>query len=142
WDGDVSQWPTGDRGVLLAVSDGMGGANAGEVASALSIEGLARGMIDAAKRGQPDGDDLRRVVEQVSWAVHQAGRRPDRRGMGATMTAALLSGTTMYVAQVGDSRAYLLRDGSMGQVTHDQSYVQMLVDAGVITPEQAEKSSA
>ncbi len=142
WSGDVSQWSSGDGGVLLAVSDGMGGANAGEVASALTIEAVVRGMVDAARRGPPDGDALRRVIEQASWAVHQAGRRPDRRGMGATLTAVLVADAIAYVAQIGDSRAYLLRDGGIGQLTHDQSYVQMLVDAGVLTQEQAEKSSA
>ncbi len=142
WSGDVVQWSSGEGGVLLAVSDGMGGANAGEVASALSIEAVVRGMVEAAKRGVPDGEALRRVIEQASWAVHQAGKRPDRRGMGATLTAVLVAETTAYVAQIGDSRAYLLRDESIGQLTHDQSYVQMLVDVGVMTPEQAEKSSA
>jgi serine/threonine protein phosphatase PrpC len=142
WGGNVTQWTTGEGGVVLAVSDGMGGANAGEVASALTIEAVVRGMVEAAKHGAPDGEALRRVIEQASWAVHQAGRRPDRRGMGATLTAVLVADSAAYVAQIGDSRAYLLRDGTIGQLTHDQSYVQMLVDVGVMTPEQAEKSSA
>ncbi len=139
--GSVVRW-SASAGVLLAVSDGMGGANAGEVASALTVESLVRGMIEAARDGEPDGEALRLVIEQASWAVHEAARRPDRRGMGATLTAALLTRTTGYVAQIGDSRAYLLREGGIGQLTHDQSYVQLLVDAGVMTPAQAERSSA
>src|SRR5262249_52048137 len=106
------------------------------------IEALVRGMVEYARDGQPDGEALRRVVEQTSWAVHEAARRPDRRGMGATLTAALIVGDSLFIAQIGDSRAYLIRDSKIGQLTHDQSYVQLLVDAGVMTPEQAERSSA
>jgi len=142
WSGGLAHWSTSPGGLLLAVSDGMGGANAGEVASALTVEGVVRGLVEASRDKRPDGEDLRRVVEQASWAVHQAGRRPDRRGMGATLTAVLIAGSTAWVAQIGDSRAYLLRDGDIGRLTHDQSYVQMLVDAGVMTQDQAEKSSA
>lgn len=144
WDGRaLAEWRLGSSGVLLAVSDGMGGANAGEVASALSVENVVRGMVDHARRARPDGEALRHVIEEASRTVHQEGREnPARRGMGATFTAVLLTGPTAFVAQIGDSRAYLVRGGRIGQVTHDQSYVQMLVDAGVLTPEQAEKSSA
>jgi serine/threonine protein phosphatase PrpC len=60
--------------------------------------------------------------------------------MGATLTAMLLMGSMAYVAQIGDSRAYLMRGGRIGQITHDQSYVQMLVDAGVMTAAEAEAS--
>ena len=136
----VQSWSTGRNGVLIEVSDGMGGARAGEVASALSIEGVIEGMKSATRTGPPDGETLRSVIEHVSEKVHLAAQRPDRRGMGATMTAALIQGRSAYFAQIGDSRAYLIRDGKIGQVTHDQSYVQMLVDAGVMTPEEAERS--
>jgi len=98
------------------------------------------GMVRAVREKAADGDTLRRVIEMASDKVHEAGKRPDRRGMGATLTAALVVGHTAYVAQIGDSRMYLLRGGRIGQVTHDQSYVQMLVDAGVMTPEEAEAS--
>jgi serine/threonine protein phosphatase PrpC len=125
---------------LLAVSDGMGGAKAGEIASALTVESVLRGMVEASRGKTPDGETLRSVVERASDKVHEAGKRSDRRGMGATLTAALVDGATAFVAQIGDSRAYLLRGGNIGQVTHDQSYVQMLVDAGIMTPEEAERS--
>jgi serine/threonine protein phosphatase PrpC len=119
----------------------MGGAKAGEVASALSVEGVIDGMLSASNLGQPNGEMLRQVVEQASHRVYEEGRHhSDRKGMGATLTAILLSGTTAYVAQIGDSRAYLLRGGKIGQITRDQSYVQMLVDAGVMTPEEASTS--
>ena len=138
--GKPTTWSAGAAGVLLEVSDGMGGAKAGEVASALSIEGVLSGMLDAAKAGHTSDKTLRAVIERVSKKIYEAGKRPDRRGMGATLTAILVKGTTAYVAQIGDSRAYLLRNPKRGQVTHDQSYVQMLVDAGVMTPEEAERS--
>lgn len=138
--GQTATWSAGGAGVLLEVSDGMGGAKAGEVASALSIDGVLSGMLDAAKAGQTNDQTLRAVIERVSNKIYEAAKRPDRRGMGATLTAILVKGTTAYVAQIGDSRAYLLRGGKLGQITHDQSYVQMLVDAGVMTPEEAERS--
>jgi serine/threonine protein phosphatase PrpC len=142
WPGgqQASAWSAAGSGVLLEVSDGMGGAKAGEVASALSIEGVLTGMLEAAKAGHVSDKVLRSVIERVSKKIYEAGKRPDRRGMGATLTAILVKGRTAYVAQIGDSRAYLLRDGKLGQITHDQSYVQMLVDAGVMTPEEAERS--
>lgn len=141
WQGGAAtQWSTTEAGVLLLVSDGMGGAKAGEVASALSVEAVLGGMVRAVREKPADGEMLRRVIEQASEQVHEASKRADRRGMGATLTAALVVGHTAYVAQIGDSRMYLLRAGHIGQVTHDQSYVQMLVDAGVMTPEEAESS--
>jgi serine/threonine protein phosphatase PrpC len=138
--GTAAKWSTTEGGVLLVVSDGMGGAKAGEVASALSVEAVLGGMLRAVREKPANGDTLRRVIEQASEKVHEAGKRPDRKGMGATLTAVLLTGMTAYVAQIGDSRAYLLRGGKIGQVTHDQSYVQMLVDAGVMTAAEAEAS--
>lgn len=139
-DRRTAAWTTSPKGVLLAVSDGMGGANAGEVASTLSVEGLVEGLMQTARERVPDASTLRRVVELSSHRVYEEGQRPDRRGMGATLTAVLVSGEEACFAQIGDSRAYLLRDGRIGQVTHDQSYVQMLVDAGVLTPEEAGRS--
>lgn len=140
-DPTLATWSVGDQGVLIAVSDGMGGAKAGEVASALSIEGLFETMCAQAAEGRADdAAKLRSACEQTSRKVREAGQSPDRRGMGATLTAVLFRGPVAYIAEVGDSRAYLLRGGSICQVTRDQSYVQLLVDAGVLTPEQAEES--
>jgi serine/threonine protein phosphatase PrpC len=138
----VARWPVGKRGVLLAVSDGMGGAKAGEVASAISLEALCEGMFRAPAAGadKDDATRLRHVIERANRAVREAAARPDRRGMGATLTAVLITPSAAYVAQIGDSRAYLFRDDTICQVTHDQSYVQMLVDAGAISAEAAEHS--
>ena len=138
--GKCAEWPTTKGGVLLVVSDGMGGAKAGEIASALSVEAVLGGMLRAARERPVDGDVLRAVIERASEKVHEASKRADRKGMGATLTAVLVTDTTAFVAQIGDSRAYLIRGGKIGQITHDQSYVQMLVDAGVMTMAEADAS--
>ena len=125
-----------ERGVLLAVSDGMGGHNAGEVASALVIESLRRSMKTTSTIPLDDAL-LERAVKSANRQVWEAAKLPGRRDMGATLTAVFLHGPTAYIAEVGDSRAYLLRGGRLVQVTRDQSYVQMLVDSGALTPEDA-----
>jgi serine/threonine protein phosphatase PrpC len=128
---DASEQP-----VLLAVSDGMGGADAGEVASALVVESLRRAM----QEGKGDWDEVtKKAVERANREVWDAARAPGRRGMGATVTAVCFHGTHAYIAEVGDSRAYLIRDGRVRQVTRDQSFVQYLLDAGALKPEEAEK---
>lgn len=123
--------------VLLAVSDGIGGEAAGETASALALESLRRFL----PPDSPDwGASLRGAVEQANQEVWAAGQRLHTRGMGATLTAVWVHGNEAHVAEVGDSRAYLLRDGELRLLTHDQSYVQFLVDAGVLEQEEAEHS--
>lgn len=123
--------------VLLAIADGMGGHEAGELASALAIESLRRAL-------PPDSPDwkstLRDAVEAANREVWTAGQAPSHLGMGSTLTAVCVHGADAYVAEVGDSRAYLLRDGQLRLLTHDQSYVQMLIDMGELTPEQGEHS--
>ena len=135
---------TAGPGVVLVVSDGMGGAQAGEVASGIVIDRLREAMRVFAGTA-PSGEDLRdaalrRVVQEVSHHVRLAARAPDKKGMGATLTMAWLQNRTAVFAQVGDSRGYLLRGGKLQQVTHDQSFVQMLVDSGALTAEAAEAS--
>jgi serine/threonine protein phosphatase PrpC len=128
----------GERGVLLAVSDGMGGRQAGEVASALALQSLRKGMLEGEANNAEEV--LRASVEQANEKVWTAAHEQGRRGMGATLTAVLFHGTRAYVAEIGDSRAYLLRGGRLVQLTHDQSYVQLLVDAGTLTREEAQYS--
>jgi serine/threonine protein phosphatase PrpC len=128
----------GERGVLLAVSDGMGGAAAGEIASSISLQSLYDELV-RDEEGGAVAERLARVVRHASRRVREAGRG-DRRGMGATLTAALFCGSAVHIAQIGDSRAYLLREGFIKQVTHDQSYVQMMVDEGRMTLAEAERS--
>lgn len=136
--------PSG-TGLLFLVADGLGGAAAGEIASRMG----ARAVFDAMRAQIPDGGEnaeafalaLRDAVLAANAAIHQhAARHAELRGMGTTLTAAALHGDTLYLAQVGDSRAYLLRDGALQQLTKDQSLMQKLVEAGEITPEQAETS--
>jgi len=132
-------------GLLFLVADGLGGAAAGEIASRMG----ARAVFDAMRVRLPEAGDspadfaiaLRDAVLSANSAIHQhASRHAELRGMGTTLTAAALHGDTLFLAQVGDSRAYLLRDGVMQQLTKDQSLMQKLVEAGEITPEQAETS--
>jgi serine/threonine protein phosphatase PrpC len=124
--------------VLLAVADGMGGHRAGQIASALAIDALRQGL----PPDTPDWDDaLRAAVEYANKQVWTAGQDPARKGMGSTLTAVCVHGVDAGLAEVGDSRAYLLRDGELRQLTHDQSYVQMLVDIGALKPSEAEHSS-
>jgi serine/threonine protein phosphatase PrpC len=128
----------GDRGVLLAVSDGMGGAHAGEVASAIVVETLKREIQDAAPETPRDAM-LTAAVQRAHEAVRTQGRH-DHAKMGATLTALFVRAGTAYVAEVGDSRAYLLRCGQIAQITHDQSMVQLLIDSGLMKEEDAPRS--
>jgi serine/threonine protein phosphatase PrpC len=125
------------KSVLLAVADGMGGHRAGQIASALAIEALRRVL----PPDSPDWNDaLRAAVEYANKEVWTAGQDPSRTGMGSTLTVVCVHGVHAYLAEVGDSRAYLLRDGELRLLTHDQSYVQMLVDIGALKPNEAEHS--
>lgn len=130
--------PVGERGVLIAVSDGMGGATAGDVASTIALRSLRVGM----NAGSPDGANaaLKTSVECANTNVWNFACANGKKGMGATLTAMLVHGLCAYIAEIGDSRAYLLRGGRFVQLTRDQSLVQDLVDHGAMTPEQAGKS--
>lgn len=121
------------REPLFAVADGMGGHEAGEVASEIAIETLAAQAPQTA-----DARALGRAVMSANRAVIRAaedGR--GKPGMGTTMTAAILEGTKLVVAQVGDSRAYLLHGGRLSQITRDHSLMADLIEAGQITEEEA-----
>jgi serine/threonine protein phosphatase PrpC len=128
----------GIRGVLLAVSDGMGGAQAGEIASALTLHSL-RVEMPAGEGGSVEAA-LTASVQKANQRVWETAANTGRRGMGATLTAVLVHGSRAYVAEVGDSRAYVLRGSRFVQLTHDQSYVQTLLDAGALRHEDAEYS--
>ncbi|WP_407319948.1 Stp1/IreP family PP2C-type Ser/Thr phosphatase [Isoptericola halotolerans] len=123
---------------LLVVADGMGGHAGGDVASSLAIAALA--PLDRSEHGPQEAlADLERTVEQARQdLVHASEVDPDLAGMGTTVTALLRSGNTLAMAHLGDSRAYLLRDGSLNQVTVDHTFVQHLVDTGRISPDEAE----
>jgi protein phosphatase len=114
---------------LIVVADGIGGLPAGELASEIVVRGLRD--LDTAT---PDGDPewvLRTAVAAANDEIQAvADEDPDRYGMGTTCTAMLLCGGHLYLAHVGDSRGYRFRDRTLTQVTADDTYVQMLVDAG------------
>lgn len=133
-----ARFDVGERGVLLAVSDGMGGARSGEVASALVVETLTRAMASAAADTAQDAL-MNDAIQRAHHAVREAGAAEQKK-MGATLTAVFVRAGAAYIAEVGDSRAYLLRGGVLTPLTHDQSLVQTLLDKGVIDREQAETS--
>ena len=126
---------------LLAVADGMGGHAHGEVASAVAINAVAE--VDASL----EGVDLHDVdlLSALGTAMDTAARRitdvadsdPALRGTGTTLVALLVDGTRVGVGHVGDSRAYLLRDGELHQLTHDHTLVQSLIDEGRLTADEA-----
>lgn len=118
---------------LFAVADGMGGHEAGEVASEIAIETLA-----AQAPNRADARALGRAVMAANRAViRNAENGVGKPGMGTTMTAVILIKTKLVIAQVGDSRAYLFHEGQLTQLTRDHSLVADLVESGQITPEEA-----
>jgi len=128
----------GARGILVAVSDGMGGAQSGEVASSLALRSVRLGMDAGSADGA--GAALKTSVEGANKNVWDFAHASGKEGMGATLTAMLVYEGYAYIAEIGDSRAYLLRGTRFAQLTRDQSYVQLLVDQGVLTPGQADES--
>ncbi len=124
---------------LLCVADGVGGAAAGEVASATTAYVVSARALAAPgfEPGRLLGAALAEAHEQLVAGV---AADPDRTGMATTATAILTDGVHTALAQVGDSRAYLLRAGTLTQLSHDQTLVQAWVDAGRLTPEEAAAS--
>jgi PPM family protein phosphatase len=121
---------------LLAVADGMGGMAAGDVASNIVIAALAH--LDEDVPGNAPLDALRMAVESANQQIRDAvDSNPAMEGMGTTLTGMLFGGSKLGLAHIGDSRAYLLRDGELAQITRDDTYVQLLVDEGRISPEEA-----
>jgi PPM family protein phosphatase len=120
---------------LAAVADGVGGHAAGEVASRTVVGALA--SLEKAWVDEPLEAALARAVEEGNDRIaFIAGCRPETAGMGTTLTAIALHGDYL-VANIGDSRTYLLRDGDLRQLTRDDSYLQELLDSGAVTPEAA-----
>lgn len=135
---EVSHHRLGSMGSLMVVSDGMGGAVAGEIASDLAVNGVRDEMLKPGSTPLDVSQRLQIAVERTNRTVWQyAQDNPHLAGMGATLTAVLCHGNKAYVGQVGDSRAYLVRAGRIKQLTKDQSLVQLLVDAKAIQPDQA-----
>lgn len=134
------------QGSLFLVADGMGGAAAGELASSMAGNSILKHFKEhwtreLDKRPERLADHLKAAVEQANTEVFgYATEHPEVRGMGTTATVAAVTSGTLYLAQVGDSRGYLVRNGQATQITKDQSLMQRLVDAGELTEEEAAQS--
>lgn len=139
---------------LYVLSDGMGGEAHGEIASALAVETVVKHCLEA--EGNPAGPIFGEtkagwsdVTKRLSSAVYLANQKifesaeahPEQQGMGATLTVACIEGERLSIAHVGDSRAYLLRGGSLQQLTSDHSLVAEQVRRGILTPAEAEQSA-
>jgi serine/threonine protein phosphatase PrpC len=143
---DVRQHTIGPRGTLLVVADGMGGAAAGELASEMATDTIYDHLAktwNAEQEVTPQrfAYRLKEAVEVANASIHAyAKAHPEVRGMGTTTTAAGVLNDHLYLTQVGDSRAYLIRAGQAHQITKDQSLMQRLVEAGELTEEEAAQS--
>ncbi|HJV68890.1 Stp1/IreP family PP2C-type Ser/Thr phosphatase [Ideonella sp.] len=133
-----------ERLALAVLADGMGGYNAGEVASAMTVdsvcEDIARWL--AEDRGPRDEEEIRQALmasaQRANRAVFDASQsRAEYAGMGTTLVAALFNDDRVWVGHVGDSRAYRLRGGRLEQLSRDHSLLQEQIDAGLLTPEEA-----
>lgn len=136
---DQFRTQAGDRGFLFAVADGMGGAEKGEVASERAVETLFDAFYGSSAE-RPVGEALQLSFAAANLAVYQEGQQLSFGMMGTTLVACLVTGDGALVANVGDSRAYLIRGGRLQQVTEDHSWVQDQVRAGMLTPEEAQVS--
>lgn len=145
---ESQNFPVDENGIILAVSDGMGGALAGEVASKMAVESVCQKMLGSVEEDvtlTPENANhqliggLYNATVYANHMIHEQGRSdPQFQGMGATFTGIGITPKAVDIIQVGDSRAYLIRNSKIYQVTKDQSLVQQLIDAQQISPEEAE----
>ncbi|WP_338128434.1 PP2C family serine/threonine-protein phosphatase [Brevibacterium luteolum] len=123
---------------FLLIADGMGGHAGGDVASAITVARLAD--LDADDHEHDASEALRTAILDANERItNSVAEKPELAGMGTTVTALLRAGSKLALAHIGDSRGYLLRDGELDLATHDHTFVQMLVDEGRITAEEAEQ---
>lgn len=131
---------------VYVVADGVGGNNAGEIASRTAVRGVAEYVaatpIDEYEDDEAIYEYFSRCLALVNEEIYQMGREhKENKGMATTVVVAYIRGMTTYVVNVGDSRAYLFRDGRLSQITEDHTYVNELLRNGVITTEEAENHS-
>ena len=136
--GELLKRPIGAHGLLLEVADGMGGARAGDVASRMATEQLSQQLIGARESSLVSAW-LRQGIKACNREIRKTSKTSPELydGMGTTMTAAVIHNARAVIAQVGDSRGYLIREGHIEQITKDQSLVQSLLDSGEISEEAA-----
>jgi serine/threonine protein phosphatase PrpC len=141
---DLTSFDLGEKGLVLVVSDGMGGALAGDVASRMAVDSV-RDMImgnetdEGCDKDASLVDCLKNATVYANLAIHQKSQEDSRcTGMGATFTGAAVHGDLLDLVQVGDSRGYLIRKDQIRLATKDQSLVQQLVDVGQISEAEAE----
>jgi protein phosphatase len=141
---EMLRFEVGERGLVLVVSDGMGGALAGDVASRMAVETVRDMLADAEDDGDDDDEatlveSLKNATDYANFAIHKRSQDdPHCSGMGATLTAAAITKEGVSLLQVGDSRGYIIRGGRIKLATKDQSLVQQLVDVGQISEQEAE----
>lgn len=134
---------TGPVRGLLVVADGMGGHNAGEVASTLAVDTLISSL-KKNLQSSPGGEQVdlnrlaRQVVNEINQGVHQAqSTAAERRGMGSTLCFALLTHDGYFITNVGDSRAYVIDEANIRQITYDHTFYWEMIRSGKVTPEEA-----
>ena len=128
---------------VYVVADGVGGNNSGEVASRTAVSEIARMVNEAAMDQYRSPEEIfgffADIIEDVNEQIYQMGLQSQQnRGMATTIVTAYIRMNSAYIANIGDSRAYLFRSGKLGQITRDHTYVNELIDKGVITEDEAE----
>ena len=138
---EVRQYNLNDGIKFFMVADGMGGPAAGEVASLLAVNTVLKEM--KSKTASTESEFVQMLDDSLQKAnaaiLEKASKNPEMRGMGTTATLAGISNNKLFIGQIGDSRAYIVRNNTITQVTKDQSFVGQLVALGTITEEEAEK---
>lgn len=128
---------------LAILADGMGGHQAGEIASRMAIDTIADSVAGTLAQESDVQGSIAAAIQAANTAIYQAAQtRADYRGMGSTVVVAVFRGGQLYVGHVGDSRLYRFRNGVLEQLTKDHSVVQELVNRGLFTPEEARQSLA
>ena len=135
--------PLSRNGILLLVCDGMGGAAAGDVAARIAAEAIKHQLVGATPpvATSPDASLKSAVCGANGAVLAEAKAHPETRGMGTTCTAAIVLPDRLFIAQVGDSRAYLLRGDRLQRLTRDQTLGEQLVDSGILPPEGVDRYS-
>ncbi|HEY5575263.1 MAG TPA: Stp1/IreP family PP2C-type Ser/Thr phosphatase [Clostridiaceae bacterium] len=135
---DYIDYYTDETKRIYVIADGMGGHNAGEIASKLAVENTIS-YINSLPRLDDLEDSIKKAVGDSNHKIYELSKsKADLNGMGTTLTACLIKGNDMVIAHVGDSRCYIIKDKAISQVTKDHSLVQQLLDEGSITESEAD----